>query len=59
MKVPGVGHVSEVKSRGDRAKFLGKPEGRDTFFGESPGVARGGMVNHTFEGYITIRLFTI
>ena len=42
MKVPGVGHSQEVKSRGVGPGGPGKPEGWDTFFGESPGVARGG-----------------
>ena len=52
MKVPGVGHVQEVKVTGGRARWPGKPEGRDTFFGESPGVARG-IVNQKIEGCIT------
>ena len=36
------------------AILLGRPEGRDTFLSESPGVARGGgMVNRKIEGCIT------
>ena len=37
---------------GGQAISLGRPDGRDTFLSESPGVARGGMVNRKIEGCI-------